>query len=370
MRCLYCGTEVWRTARIRRDPDFCSPDHREKYKNRIDLALQQVQEQPAPAAPSPVEPSYKDPGFIQLFGTPQAAAFTWRTPGWRAATGIAAAVIAISVLWSGKPAPNSATSLQNPPAAHAPASSNNAAVSAPAAFRHPVAWLQSAASKRAAWQFSETFDNGMAAWGAGSKGWAKGWTRSPAGYVHPGQLALFQPTVGYADYRMEFLGEIEKSGMSWVFRGKDTQNYYAMNLRILRPGLRPVLSMTHYPVVQGRPGRAVDQPLSVMIHNGMPYHVSVDVRGNHYTASIEGEQVDSWSDDTLPAGGVGFFSEASERARIYWVNVSENNDWLGWLCGRIAGRGGAYDSAGVGHPVPSILPAFVSIPALSHRTLD
>ena len=358
MRCLYCGTEFWLPARMRRDPDFCGPAHREKYKNRVDLALQRIQDSPAPppvAEPMPVlaadsRAMQQEPAFIQIFSTPDTPGTTWHLSVRHAVTGIAAAIIAALVLWL--------STGRNHPAAHMVASANTTtaslpprrASSAPAAFRHPVAWLHSAASKRATWQLDETFENGMAAWGAGSNGWATGWAHSPEGFVRPGQLALFQPTIGYGDYRMDFLGQIENTGMSWVVRGKDTQNYYAMKFTILKPGLRPILSMTHYPVVEGRPGHLVEQPLSVMIHNGMPYHVSVEVKGNHYTASIEGEEVDSWSDDTLPAGGVGFFSETGARARIYWVKVSHNDDWLGWLCGHIA-------------PVPPILPAFVTTPA-------
>jgi hypothetical protein len=56
------------------------------------------------------------------------------------------------------------------------------------------------------------------------------------------------------------------------------------------------------------------------------------VQGNRVTASVEGQQVDSWTDDLLPAGGVGFFSEAGERARLYWMKVSKNQDWLGVIC--------------------------------------
>ena len=54
MRCLLCGTEFWLPARMRRDPDFCSPAHREKYNHGIDLALRRIQESPALSLPEPV----------------------------------------------------------------------------------------------------------------------------------------------------------------------------------------------------------------------------------------------------------------------------------------------------------------------------
>jgi len=237
-----------------------------------------------------------------------------------------------------------------------------------------VAWVKSAVAKRATRELAESFDNGMKAWGV--PGWASGWSRSSDGYVRPGQLALFQPTLRYADYRMDFFGQIEAKSMSWVVRGKDPENYYAMRVTVVKPGLRPVISMAHYPVVGGKEGHKVEVPLSVMMHNGTPYHISVEVKGSHYTASIEGEQVDSWSDETLLAGGVGFFSEAGARARIYWMKVSKNDDWLGRICNRIAGSPESPDTAWLAHPQPPELlpertaPALGSSHAMAMRRIE
>ena len=36
------------------------------------------------------------------------------------------------------------------------------------------------------------------------------------------------------------------------------------------------------------------------------------------------------------AGGVGFFSDAGERARLYWLRVARNDDWLGHVCAMLA----------------------------------
>ena len=418
MRCLYCGTEYWLPSQVRRDPDFCSLEHREKYNERVELALRRLQESspkplpdraPAPAAPpSPLISRSRDEENRQPSPLPQAASNPQQLNIPRMATSpifervqpeevsqderearvpeflqivpdrpplnlrklaryaAAAAAVAL-VFWLGPAAAQFAKDLRN--ASHEWVSStsgpNIPATAAPSVptqsetggFRHPLVWLRSVASQRATLSLAENFHDGMTAWGVESKSWAPGWARSPDGYVRPGQLALFQPTLGYADYRMDFFGQIESNGMSWVVRGKDTQNYYAMKVRLLRAGLRPVLSMAHYPVIRGRQGHVVQLPLSVMIHNGMPYHVSVEVSGSHYTASIEGEEVDSWSDDTLLAGGVGFFADPGERARIYWLKVSRNDDWFGRLCGQIAATGQVRDTARLQHPPLSILPA-------------
>jgi hypothetical protein len=81
---------------------------------------------------------------------------------------------------------------------------------------------------------------------------------------------------------MEFMGQIENKGMSWVVRAHDVDNYYAMKLNVVAPGLRPIVSVVRYPVVNGKRGRKVEIPLPVMMHNNTPYRVAVDVRGNRF----------------------------------------------------------------------------------------
>jgi hypothetical protein len=75
-----------------------------------------------------------------------------------------------------------------------------------------------------------------------------------------------------------------------------------------------------------------------MIHNDTAYHVAVRVRGNRFTASIEGQEIDSWTDDAPRSGGVGFFADAGERARLYWMKVAKNDDWLGRICAYVSGN--------------------------------
>ena len=453
MRCLFCGKEYWLPAQVRRDPDFCSAAHREKYKNLVERAMRCIQESaPLPAAepmPAPVvaapatrppsseiqaagegpapEPAVVRPMAVPvsraessepkpvaktatpaesplvprpkrfrerphipqltaqpvferlqeetpttapseeksagaslpgaqeaasrpMFSLLETSAQNGRKAGRLALTAMAACIGAGGILWIGVHAARFGRNLLNSTASQTAAAPKSVPALSPArsesaSFQPSLAWFRSAAVQHAATRLSESFDSGMRAWGVRSAAWAPGWSHSPDGFVRPGQLALFQPTLGYADYRMEFLGEIENKSLSWVVRGKDARNYYAMRLTLVKPGLRPLLSLAHYAVVDGKPGRAVEVPLSVMIHNQIPYHVAVQVHGNIYTVSIEGDPADSWSDDVLPAGGVGFFSEPGARARIYCLNVYRNDNWLGWVCARIAGTAGPHQTA-------------------------
>jgi hypothetical protein len=203
----------------------------------------------------------------------------------------------------------------------------------------PVGKLRRAIADRAATEITDTFRSGMAAWGAEPKTFAAGWKRHPEGYVSTGDMALFQPSLKYTDYHMEFYGQIEDKSLGWVVRAQDKKNYYAMKVTVIEPGLRPIVAMVHYGVTNGKPGRKFETPLNVMVHNNRPLHVDVDVRGNRFTASIEGEQVESWNDDTLAQGGVGFFSDTGEKARLYWMKLSRNQDWVGRFCAYISGDG-------------------------------
>jgi len=206
-----------------------------------------------------------------------------------------------------------------------------------AASQSALQRVRHAVADRAATELTDNFRNGMEAWGSATMSWAPGWTRHPDGYTRPGQLALFRPTMTYTDYRLEFFGQIEDKGLGMVVRAQDSQNYYAMKVKMVQTGLRPVIAMVHYPVVDGRKGHAVETPLSVMVHRNLPFHMEVDVRGNRLTALVEGQKVDSWTDDVAARGGVGFFSEAGEHARLYWMRVLRNQDWLGVVCSFLAG---------------------------------
>jgi len=277
---------------------------------------------------------------------------------WHAAGAIAVGVFIGLFVWGGasiwrigwkaglaKPdllAPAASADASNPPAP-APSGPAGASAQAPAA-KGPVAWVRNAVAKRATAEFSDTFRHGMSAWGERPSTWAPGWSRNPDGYVRPGQLALFRPSLAYKNYHMEFFTQIESKSVGWVVRARDRKNYYGMKFRVVEPGLRPIIAMVHFTVLRGKAGREVEIPLSVMVHNNEPYHVAVEVKGNRVVTSIEGQEIDSFADDALTSGGVGFFADAGEKARLYWLRVTANDDFVGRVC--------AYVSSALGQAAP------------------
>jgi hypothetical protein len=201
----------------------------------------------------------------------------------------------------------------------------------------PANWLRQTIANRASVQVAEDFQSGMQKWGAAPGTLPANWRRSSDGYVQTGALALFAPTANYTDYKLEFFGQIESKSLAWVIRAKDEKNYHAMKFTTIENGLRPIIAMVHYSVVDGVAGRKTQTPLNVMVHHNRPFQVAVTVRGKHLVTELDGEEVDTYREDALPVGGVGFFADAGEHARLYWARVTKNDDWLGHVCAFLSG---------------------------------
>jgi len=213
---------------------------------------------------------------------------------------------------------------------------------APKKFAMSLPWsgmsLRQWMSDRATRDFADNFRGGLNQWKGVQAKWPKSWSYSTDGFIHPGQLALYRPSVPLSDYRFEFMAQIENKSVDWVVRAKDADNYYALKFTVLQPGPRPLVAMVRYPVIAGARGARVQTPLRMMIHANTPYRVTVDVKGNRYRAFIDDQEADFWTEDRLKTGGVGFFSEAGERARVYWVKLESHGDILGRICGLLSAK--------------------------------
>jgi hypothetical protein len=193
-------------------------------------------------------------------------------------------------------------------------------------------------SDRAAVAFADDFRAGLDAWESRSN-LTRSWSYDAAGFVRPGPLAIFKPTVDLSDYRFEFLGEIDQKAMGWAFRAEDLNNYYAMKFVVVKPGPLPLVHMIRYAVINGKEGPRVDKPLPMTVRTDMLYRIQVNARGGDFTIMAQGQVVDFWSDNRLQHGGVGFFCNRGERARLRWVEVSHQYDALGRLCAYLAPYG-------------------------------
>ena len=198
--------------------------------------------------------------------------------------------------------------------------------------------LNESISDRAAVAFADDFRSGLDAWESRSN-LTRTWSYDAAGFVRPGPLAVFKPTLDLTDYRMEFLAEIDQKAIGWAFRAEDLNNYYAMKFVVVRPGPLPLVHIVRYAVINGKEGPHVDKPLPITVRNDMLYRIEVNAQGGDFTIMAQGQVVDFWSDNRLQHGGVGFFSNRGERARLRWVEVSHQYDALGRLCAYLAPYG-------------------------------
>jgi hypothetical protein len=202
------------------------------------------------------------------------------------------------------------------------------------------AWdnFQRRLSDRAAVAYTDDFRNGLAEWeGAGD--WARSWSYDASGFVRTGGLALLAPSRDLTDYRMEFLGQIERRSMGWVVRAADMRNYFALKLTVVADGPVPEVAFIRYPVINGVAGAASQQLLPISVRSDTVYRVQTEVRGDYYAVTVQGKVVDSWTDARLKRGSIGLFSGKGELARVRWVGVWHQYDTLGRLCALLAPSG-------------------------------
>jgi len=192
--------------------------------------------------------------------------------------------------------------------------------------------MRESVRQRAAVVLNEDFSTGMWRWTAGTADWS----RDPAGFVEVGSLALLGPSLRMTDYRLEFMGEIERQSLAWAFRAQDPDNYYAMRIAVLQAGPLPSLALLRSRIVLGQEVPLGQVPLRVILYNNAPFRVQMRISGSDFTTFVNNQQVDFWSDDRFPAGGVGFFCEKGGRARLYWIKITHQDDLMGKLCSYLA----------------------------------
>ena len=191
---------------------------------------------------------------------------------------------------------------------------------------------------RAAVAYTDDFRSGLDGWESRSNLTTR-WAYDASGFVEPGPLAVFRPTVDLTDYRFEFLGEIDKKGMGCAFRATNLDNYYAVKLVVVRPGPLPEVHVVRYAVIGGKEGPKVEKPLPFVVRADMLYRIRVDVRGSDFAIRAQDQIIDFWTDDRIPRGGVGLFCARGEKARVRWLEVSHQYDTLGRLCAYLAPYG-------------------------------
>ena len=188
---------------------------------------------------------------------------------------------------------------------------------------------------RAAIALDEDFRSGLDNW-ASPGGSTTEWSFDQSGFVQPGPLALYRPSVMLADYQVQFMGLIDKKAMSWVVRAADFENFYVVKLEVTRPGAIPAIGLTRYAVINGKAQDRHDVNIPLSARADTLYNIRMDVRGSNFNVEVQGQMADSWTETRLPRGGVGFFTARGEASRVRWVQITHQYDMLGRLCAYLA----------------------------------
>jgi hypothetical protein len=194
-------------------------------------------------------------------------------------------------------------------------------------------------AQRAAVDHHDDFRMGLDDWESKAD-LAETWAFDQAGFVRPGPLAIYRPTQGLSDYTFEFLGQLDRKALSWVFRAQDFNNYHAQRLLITRGGPLPTVVLQTWSVIDGKPGPKRETVLPFVSQRDMLYRIRLEAKGDDFALSIQGHLVDFWSDGRLKAGGVGLFANRGQESRVRWVSVSHQYDALGRVCAYLAPVGG------------------------------
>ena len=163
------------------------------------------------------------------------------------------------------------------------------------------------------------------------------WSFDATGFVRPGPLALYRPSVNLTDYQLQFLGMIDKKALSWVVRAADFDNFYVVKLVVLKSGPGAGRSaLTRYAVINGKSRGPARRHYPANARADMVYRVRMDVQGSNFRREVQGQIADSWTEPRLPRGGVGFFTARGEASRLRWVQITHQYDMLGRLCAYLA----------------------------------
>jgi hypothetical protein len=153
-------------------------------------------------------------------------------------------------------------------------------------------------------------------------GGVEDWKMDVAG-VRTGSMALFMPTLDLTDYELEFLARIDTATLNWVVRAAGLDQHVRCTLTAVADSL---VEFSRTFVKGGTAEATVVASKRVAGKKRASLTVKTNVSGDSFAVMVNGETIDSWTENRLPSGGVGFTGTAEDRARLYWVKVSSTQD--------------------------------------------
>ncbi|HTS64506.1 MAG TPA: hypothetical protein VMH28_20925 [Candidatus Acidoferrales bacterium] len=165
--------------------------------------------------------------------------------------------------------------------------------------------------------YEEQFAGGWDNWVGG----VEDWPVDVAG-VRTGSLAIFMPTLDLTDYELEFLGRIDSKTINWVVRATNLENHILCTLRLCEGNQ---LEFSRTAVIGGAAEQPVVAATRVTGKKRAALTIHSSVSGDSFAVQVDGNTIDTWTEDRLLSGGVGFMGTPDDRARLYWVKVSSQS---------------------------------------------
>lgn len=191
--------------------------------------------------------------------------------------------------------------------------------------------LRQRVANRSSIALREDFSAGFGFW-EGGRAWSRSWRHGQDRVARPGQLAIYQPSVPMRDYELTLLAAVEHRSISWVVRARNLRNYVAVRINLASPGASQPSSLERWTVKDGR----VTQRRSIGIETphsaAKAMRVRMEVQGTVFKTLLEDRVVDVFMDTTHASGGVGLFASPEDQPRIYRLEVTHQQDFLGKLC--------------------------------------
>ncbi len=157
---------------------------------------------------------------------------------------------------------------------------------------------------------------------SGVGGWSPNWGGDGA-KASGRSISMFRPSLQQVNYRIEFEGQIEQKGFGWIFRAKDSQNYYAYKIEVVKPGLEPLVALSRVVMADGKESEKHYTLFDKPMRSDTIFRVRMDARQDEFKTWVNDHLIETWRDNRHASGGIGLFSDKGESAQIRKVQIYE-----------------------------------------------
>jgi hypothetical protein len=126
---------------------------------------------------------------------------------------------------------------------------------------------------------------------------------------------MYEPSRSEADYRMEFSWVPDAAGVGWVFRTRDSNNYYAARLSLQQQGADSILVAEHFGVLEGTESAHSRKVIPLKNATGL-IKVHMDAVGSGFKLFVADNLADSWTGTRLETGALGFYDDADHLPKL------------------------------------------------------